>query len=242
MKSLFDGKMSDFRIYATALSAEDIADLYHTPANIDNLGNIHGFELQENSEKTSVYQNGIISTIDEFHEANGELLNNFSNGGYTPAANMQNSCVTLGSVDFTNYASKGEDLALHIECDLEWTAFTAGTGGTFNGFWWQGSNYKISTGTFVWEGSNYINGALASQKTPRNATLVSTAGNYHYDTTTIIPASWFNTYSKSAVGFRCDYSDGTGKVTVKNFKVTPLQYYNAKIGADFISANNFIEK
>ena len=47
MISRFDGKMSDFRIYATPLSAEDIADLYHTPANIDNLGGIHGFEFVE---------------------------------------------------------------------------------------------------------------------------------------------------------------------------------------------------
>lgn len=47
MISRFDGKMSDFRIYATALSEEDIADLYHIPANIDNLGGIHGFEFVE---------------------------------------------------------------------------------------------------------------------------------------------------------------------------------------------------
>lgn len=46
----YEGQMSDFRIYATALSAEDVLDLYHTPANIDNLGGIHGFEF---IEKTS---------------------------------------------------------------------------------------------------------------------------------------------------------------------------------------------
>ena len=44
------GKWSDFRMYATALSAEDIADLYHTSAIIDNLGNIHSFQLEEQSE------------------------------------------------------------------------------------------------------------------------------------------------------------------------------------------------
>ena len=45
--------MSDFRIYATTLSAEDILDLYHTTANIDNLGNLHTFEL-ENYEDGNV--------------------------------------------------------------------------------------------------------------------------------------------------------------------------------------------
>ena len=39
--------LADFRIYATALSAEDILDLYHTPANVDNLGNYHSFEFNE---------------------------------------------------------------------------------------------------------------------------------------------------------------------------------------------------
>ncbi len=48
--SYFVGKMSDIRLYHTALSAEDIATLYHTPAQVDNLGGIHGFEF---IEKTS---------------------------------------------------------------------------------------------------------------------------------------------------------------------------------------------
>lgn len=55
----FIGNLADARIYATALSAEDVLDLYHTPANIDNLGGIHGFEFIEN-DKNSIYKNGII--------------------------------------------------------------------------------------------------------------------------------------------------------------------------------------
>lgn len=42
-----DIRMSDFRIYATALSAEDILDLYHTSASIDKRGNLHCFQLKE---------------------------------------------------------------------------------------------------------------------------------------------------------------------------------------------------
>ena len=41
--------ISDFRIYATALSAEDVATLYHTSAQVDDLGSFHGFELKEES-------------------------------------------------------------------------------------------------------------------------------------------------------------------------------------------------
>ena len=43
----YEGLMSDFRIYATALSAEDILSLYHTSAKVDNQQNFHTFELEE---------------------------------------------------------------------------------------------------------------------------------------------------------------------------------------------------
>ena len=43
----WDGHISDFRLYRTALSAGDIAELYHTPASIDNKGNFYCGELKE---------------------------------------------------------------------------------------------------------------------------------------------------------------------------------------------------
>ena len=55
----FNGKLSDVRIYATALSAEDIATLYHTPAQIDNLGGIHGFEINE--EQANIFRYELIN-------------------------------------------------------------------------------------------------------------------------------------------------------------------------------------
>jgi len=38
---------SDFRIYATALTATQVAELYNTSMSIDSSGNIHARELVE---------------------------------------------------------------------------------------------------------------------------------------------------------------------------------------------------
>lgn len=38
--SAFDGQIDDVRIYATALSADDVKELYQTRANLDNVGNL----------------------------------------------------------------------------------------------------------------------------------------------------------------------------------------------------------
>ena len=43
----FKGKISDVRIYCTALSAEDILSLYNNSAYIDNQGNIYGAMYEE---------------------------------------------------------------------------------------------------------------------------------------------------------------------------------------------------
>ena len=48
----FTGRLSDLRIYATALSGEDILDLYQTGASIDNAGGAYTYELMEEQWNT----------------------------------------------------------------------------------------------------------------------------------------------------------------------------------------------
>lgn len=48
------GLISDFRIYCTALSAQDIKQLYELGMKIDNNHNLHAFEVVENNNKISL--------------------------------------------------------------------------------------------------------------------------------------------------------------------------------------------
>lgn len=57
----FNGKISDLRIYATALSASDIADMYNVPASVTKNGKLLAYDFHENN-KNSIDKNGVISS------------------------------------------------------------------------------------------------------------------------------------------------------------------------------------
>lgn len=57
----FNGKISDFRIYGTALSAEDIAEMYKVSESVDKQGILYASNFNE-GEKTSFYKDGTVGT------------------------------------------------------------------------------------------------------------------------------------------------------------------------------------
>ena len=58
----YKGGWSDFRIYSTALSADDVKDLYETSASIDNRGTLHAREIVENTENLFTLEN-LLETV-----------------------------------------------------------------------------------------------------------------------------------------------------------------------------------
>ena len=227
------GKISDFRIYCTALSADDIRDLYQTSVKIDNLGNIHAFELIE-EENVKIRKEGVFALNNAIES--GFLFNDETSFSFKPAANTNNSTVNNVVVDFCILAELCQPLTISVDADISWSNFKFGTDGT-GGLTFQGANRIKESGTFAWENTNYTTSGLVLT----NEVSDSENGSTHISKIATIPASWFNTFDASRFGMRCNYSDGNGTITVSNIKVT-LASSNAKINKEYVSANEFIER
>ena len=52
-----NGLMSDFRLYAAALTAEDVLDLYENSATVDNFGSLHCYETKETADNLLTFEN-----------------------------------------------------------------------------------------------------------------------------------------------------------------------------------------
>ena len=68
----WSGSVSDFRIYSTVFSADDVLQLYKVSGKIDNLGNIHSYEINEaTTDKTKLFKTGVFKT-EELKEGNSK--------------------------------------------------------------------------------------------------------------------------------------------------------------------------
>lgn len=113
------GKWSDFRVYTTALSAEDIKDLAKTSVSIDNTHNIYGHELIE-TDKLNFEKSGVINCKDfvEYHKEADDSL------WYQVAHHYKtNSKLFSSTDDFTNGVYLDEDRWVHMNICNELTTW-----------------------------------------------------------------------------------------------------------------------
>jgi hypothetical protein len=94
---VWPGSLSDFRIYGTALSEQDVYELSHVPAYIDNLGDQFEYELIEPNE--NVFKSEYLIEEARYTTGNGSILDR--NG--TKAIMVQAGSFYYGSNDDRNY-------------------------------------------------------------------------------------------------------------------------------------------
>lgn len=71
--SQYDGKIDDFRLYTTALSDNDILEIYQKGASLDNNGNFYVNSINETGHKSllydyTVWENGQTGSIGQFND------------------------------------------------------------------------------------------------------------------------------------------------------------------------------
>jgi hypothetical protein len=65
---MMEGKMSDFRIYCTALSSDDIITLYKTAGSVTKSGGLIAYEFQESLKDNAKIQKRGIFNAQEISE------------------------------------------------------------------------------------------------------------------------------------------------------------------------------
>lgn len=221
----FTGKLSDFRIYATALSDSDIKDLYETKFSLDNSGNFFVGELIEDTQVVSLGHNAVLSAK-ELHEFDSQNLCYITTYGDAP--------LEYGYTPSTENNSKFEFYRVHqdtlqvgdivvIDLDFEWSGSfdTSNTNGTFD-LYFQGECKKKDDTTAYWVTNEYTN-SLNSIKRPKELVLSSESGIFHYTAKRTVTASMLD-YDIIFIGLRSNYSNGKGKVSFKNLCVRNLKH------------------
>jgi len=222
----FTGRLSDYRIYGTVLSADDVKYLYETSAAIDNNGDMFADSFEETEMIPRVGKEGLVygshlsesgGTVCAYTSASkGNVDPNMSSWSYTPAADANNSCMTGFYFECIPGVQK-----YRIELLVKWSGF-ADISTTHTNFqaYFQGITYNAS-GTKLWVDYGPMNAAMNSSKSLTSLATGAASGTYKYSVEFTLPNTWPDTYKGNDVGIRTDYSNGTGTWTISKVRIYP---------------------
>lgn len=218
--------MSDFRIYGTALTADDVKYLYETSAAIDNNGDMFADSFEETEMLPRVGQEGLVYGS-HLSESGGtqRLFNNYtdmnpvdsnhSTKTFTPTT-AQNSTVAWYYFECIPNMRR-----YHIKMILEWGGFTDIT--TTNpdfGAWFQGTARKADRSGNEWTASSFTT-ALNNHKRPDTLAKANASGSYLYDIDFEMSSYYTDEYIGQHLGLRSDYSNGTGWFRISKVYIYP---------------------
>ena len=220
-----EAAMSDFRLYGTALTADDVKYLYETSAAIDNSGDMFAESFEETELLPRVGKEGLVygSQLTEsggtqrlFTAPAGTLVDhNHSTKSFTPNT-AQNSTVAW----FYFECIPGIQ-TYHIVMRVDWTGFTdiTTTNPDFDA-WFQGTARKTDGSGNEWTASSFTT-ALNNHKRLGTLAKGAASGSYLYDIDFTLSSYYPGEYIGQYLGMRSDYSNGTGKFTISDISIYP---------------------
>ena len=221
-----DSAMSDFRLYGTALTADDVKYLYETSAAIDNNGDIFADSFEETEMLPRVGKEGLVYG-NHLSESGGtqRLFNNYtdmipvdpnhSTKTFTPMT-TQNSAVAWYYFECIPGMRK-----YHITMVLEWGGFENITTDKPNfGAWFQGTARKTDKSGNAWNAASFT-AALNNHKMPGTLAKANASGIYLYDIDFEMSSYYTDEYIGQHLGLRSDYSNGTGWFRISKVRIYP---------------------
>lgn len=221
-----DCKMSDFRLYGTALTADDVKYLYETSAAIDNNGDMFADSFEETEMLPRVGKEGLVYGKN-LSESGGtqRLFNNYtdmipvdsnhSTKTFTPMT-TRNSTVTWYYFECIPGMRK-----YHITMVLEWGGFeNITTDKPDFGAWFQGTARKTDKSGNEWNAGSFT-AALNNHKRPDTLAKANASGVYLYDIDFEMSSHYTDEYIGQHLGLRSDYSNGTGWFRISKVRIYP---------------------
>lgn len=226
-----EAAMSDFRLYGTALSADDVKYLYSTSAAIDYNGDMFAAAFEETESKPRIGKEGLVygknvseagGTVCAYaNTSKGVIDQNRTTWSYTPTT-ADNSCMT----GLYFYCITGIQ-KYRIELLISWTGFDdiSTSSANFNAFF-QGYTYNAS-GSRVWVDVGPMNAAMNSAQSLASLAKGAASGTYLYNVEFTLPNTWPDTYKGNEIGIRTNYSNGTGKWTISKVRIYPADEHTS---------------